>query len=302
MGLVERTFKDGEIIIKEGDTGKSFFQIIEGRAGVYAGFGKNDQIKLAELEAGEYFGEMAILEAYPRSATVVAKGSAYVIEIPGDELNAYFAANPDQIIELMRYLGNRIQVMTQDYNDSKVLLEQLKQSDAAKKDKSLFAKIKKHIDAYQSNKNNISEPDIDSLREELEKLKNDKTGNIKDFRKGMFVYRENDFSNCMYILHHGEVGLYTGYRTKEELNVGGYKAVSVFGEMGLINGETRNATAVVDSESVRVEIITQEDLEPLFKSSPAKIELILRHLSFRLRRLTNDFLKVCKEITETYNK
>ena len=79
MGLTEKTFRDGEIIIKEGDNGTSFFRLLEGNAGVYAGFGKNDQIKLAVLNAGEYFGEMAILEAYPRSATVVAKGSARLI-------------------------------------------------------------------------------------------------------------------------------------------------------------------------------------------------------------------------------
>ena len=70
----------------------------------------------------------------------------------------------------------------------------------------------------------------------------------------------------------------------------------------MIAEEPRNATAVADSENVRAEIINQEDLEKIFLACPAKIEFILRHLSYQLRRLTIDFLNVCKEITETYNK
>ena len=123
MGLVEKTFKNGEVIVKEGDTGKSFFQIVEGSAYVYAGTGKEDQIKLGVMEAGEYFGEMAILEAYPRSASVIAKGTVVVNEIPETELNSYLAEDPKRIIELMRHLGNRIQNMANDYSESKALLD-----------------------------------------------------------------------------------------------------------------------------------------------------------------------------------
>ena len=55
MGIIEKTFRNGEIIINEGDIGRSFFQLLEGSALVYAGFGKNDQIKLATIKEGEYF-------------------------------------------------------------------------------------------------------------------------------------------------------------------------------------------------------------------------------------------------------
>ena len=56
MGLVEKTFSQGEVIIKEGDIGKSFFQIVKGKAGVYADYGKADPFRIAVLEAGEFFG------------------------------------------------------------------------------------------------------------------------------------------------------------------------------------------------------------------------------------------------------
>lgn len=302
MGLVEKTFKNGEVIVKEGDTGKSFFQLVEGSAYVYAGTGKEDQIKLGVMEAGEYFGEMAILEAYPRSATVIAKGSVTVIEIPEYELNTYLAEDTSRIIELMRHLGNRIQNMANDYNESKALLEQLKASEAAKANKNLFSKIKKHIDMYQNNKNKLNEPSADSLNTVSEALADNGKGKYKDYRKGMIVFKEGAVDSSMYILHKGSVGMYINYRTREEEKVAEYEAVTFFGEMGIISDEPRGAAAIVESDNTRVETISVEDLDTIFRDNPEKISAILRHMSYRLRKLNIDFLKTCKEITELYNK
>ena len=72
MGLAVREFSNGEVIINEGDTGKSIFRLVEGNADVIADYGKKDPMRLAVLKAGDYFGEMAIFEEYPRSAAVVA--------------------------------------------------------------------------------------------------------------------------------------------------------------------------------------------------------------------------------------
>ncbi|SCW64755.1 Cyclic nucleotide-binding domain-containing protein [Ruminococcaceae bacterium YRB3002] len=302
MALVEKTFKNGEIIIKEGDNGNSFFQLVEGNAFVYAGFGKDDQVKLALLEEGEYFGEMAILEAYPRSATIVAKGTVTAIEIPKDDLNAFFKEDPGRIIELMTHLGNRVCAMANDYEEAQNLLAELRKSDEAKKNKSLFSKIKKHIDAYQSNKNKLPEPSAESLREAFAALKDDRTGNTRSYGKGLIIFKEGAVDNCMYILHNGTVGMYNDYRRKEETKIAEFNAVAFFGEMGIISDEPRSATAVAEVGDTVVEAISPEDLENIFRSCPGKIELILRHLSYRLRRLNIDFLDTCKEITELYNK
>ena len=139
MSVVEKSFYKGEVIVKEGDIGDSFFRLIEGKASVYADWDKKDQepFRIALLETGEYFGEMAIIEAYPRNATIVAVGNVRVIEIPKDDLTTYFRDNPDQILVLMKHLGNRIKAMTNDYNEAKVLLKEVRDAEASKK-KSLF--------------------------------------------------------------------------------------------------------------------------------------------------------------------
>ena len=299
MGLAEKTFKKGEIIIKEGDVGKTLFYITEGKAGVYVDYGKKNPFRLGFVESGEFFGEMAILEAYPRSATVVAERNISVIEIPGDDMNSFFSENPDQIIALMKLLGSRIETMAADYVESQVLLKQLRDADEGKK-KSLFSKIKMHMDTYQANKNQLEEPSKANLKAELEKYKNVGAGELKTLRKGMFIFREGKEEQCMYILHSGKVAMYNNYRSKEEVMLSELEAVSFFGEMGIISDEPRNATAVVESSAATVEAISREDLQKMIKTCPNKVYMILRDMSYRLRKLNVDFLRTCKEITENY--
>ena len=270
MGLEEKTFRKGEIIIKEGDVGKTLFYVQEGKAGVYVDYGKKNPFRLGFIEAGEFFGEMAILEAYPRSATVVAERNIVVTEIPGDDMNSFFAENPDLIVVLMKLLGKRIETMSADYIESQVLLKQLRDADEGKK-KSLFSKIKKHMDMYQSNKNQLTEPSKDLLSKELEAYKNVSSGELKSLNKGMFIFREGKDEKCMYILHSGRVGIYNNYRSREEVLLSELDAVSFFGEMGIISDEPRAATAVVESSGVSVEVITRDDLQKMIKDCPNKV-------------------------------
>lgn len=300
MALIEKTFSSGEIIINEGEMGSSFFRILDGRAYVFSNYGKKDQFQLAVLDAGEYVGEMSILEAYPRSATIVASGHTRVVEIPADDMGAYFEENPDQILELMKHLGGRIQAMNKDYNDAQALLKELRESDQNKNKKSLFSKIKKHMDIYQNNKDKITAPNADALRNTLEGTSDDGFGKIESYEPGTVIFNEGDAGNSMYILHIGTVGLYNNYGESNEVKIAELGDNSFFGEMGMLTDERRTATAVTESADTYVEIIYPEDLEAIFRSCPIKIIMILRYLSYRLRRLNADFLYACKEITETY--
>lgn len=300
MSLSVKTFSNGEVIIKEGDSGKSIFRLVEGNADVYSDFETKDPFRLAVLKAGDYFGEMAIFQEYTRSATVVARGNVRVLEIAENELNEFMSENPDVIGELVNHLGKKVQNMINDFNEAKVLLKNLREADAAKK-KSLFSKIKKHIDIYQANKNGLTDPNPDAIRETYADITYDDSDRIESYDKGSVIFNEGESGNAMYILHRGTVNLYNGYGSDGQEQIADLESVSVFGEMEMIFEGARTVTAVAGSDGVTVEKIYMEDLESIFRKNPAKITMLLRHLSYRLRTLNVDFLNICKEITENYN-
>ena len=66
--------KRTEIIFNEGDKSDRMYDIRHGRVGIYANYGTKEEKLLTELTKDQFFGEMGIIEGYPRSATAVALG------------------------------------------------------------------------------------------------------------------------------------------------------------------------------------------------------------------------------------
>lgn len=72
--LEPATFPSGATVVKQGDYGDEFFIIVEGTAIVTQNI-DNQEVKVAELEKSDYFGEIALLLDRPRAATVTAQGT-----------------------------------------------------------------------------------------------------------------------------------------------------------------------------------------------------------------------------------
>jgi serine/threonine protein phosphatase PrpC/CRP-like cAMP-binding protein len=69
-------YDDGQTVIQEGDRGEELFIVLNGQVKVHRG-----GTQLASLQPGEHFGEMALIRAQPRSATVVADGASELMVI-----------------------------------------------------------------------------------------------------------------------------------------------------------------------------------------------------------------------------
>lgn len=80
--VVTRFLQAGEVVVKEGDPGRSMFVVLEGRVAVARqGAESHEPVVVGELGTGEFFGELALLTGAPRTASVVAVEDAVVLEL-----------------------------------------------------------------------------------------------------------------------------------------------------------------------------------------------------------------------------
>lgn len=77
----ERSFQAGGLIIREGSPGDSLFLVLRGRVAVIKDMDSPNPIALAEIGAEEWFGEMALFDLQPRSASVVAVEDTQLLEV-----------------------------------------------------------------------------------------------------------------------------------------------------------------------------------------------------------------------------
>lgn len=77
----EQKYKEGETIFSEDSMGKSMMIIYEGEVRVSQTPNPDTEEALIVLKKGDFFGEMAVLEDLPRSATTIAHADAVILEI-----------------------------------------------------------------------------------------------------------------------------------------------------------------------------------------------------------------------------
>ena len=77
--MIPREFHAGEVILQRGDEGQTFFIIVSGTAHVFVITSEDKQTILATLKRSDFFGENAILDGEPRSASVIAAENCKVL-------------------------------------------------------------------------------------------------------------------------------------------------------------------------------------------------------------------------------
>ena len=292
--MKEIVFSKGEVVFREGELGDSFYQIVEGTAGVYYHYGEADEKKLTDMKAGEYFGEMAVIESWPRSSTILAEEDLRVYELKVNDLNGYFKKEPDKIIALMKQLGKRIREMTNDYNEVSEFLHNRKA--AGKNKESFLEKIRKYREISVRGKQLAESTAEEEIAQKQQAGK--AALPVTTYSKGKIIFREGDEGIHMYQIQGGSVGIYEKYGTDQQNRLTTLYTNAFFGEMGMIDNEKRSATAVVEEDGTMLKCIAAGDMQALFEKNPLEADMILSHLSKRLRRLTLDYVNACTKAAE----
>jgi len=110
--LKERSYEPGNVIVKEGDPGLGFFLITQGRVVV-----SHSDHTIRELGPGEFFGEMALMEERPRSATVTAKERTQCLQLVRWDFRALLKQNPDLAVQMLEVVVRRLREHPASHDD-----------------------------------------------------------------------------------------------------------------------------------------------------------------------------------------
>ncbi len=119
-----RLFKAGQTIFRAGDPGDGFYLVESGSVIISAVVG-NEARPLTTILAGEFFGEMALLDEAPRSATATAEVDTRAFCIGRDELLSLLEHRPKLALNLIREFSQRVRSLNQKYMDGILQAERL---------------------------------------------------------------------------------------------------------------------------------------------------------------------------------
>jgi CRP-like cAMP-binding protein len=101
--MQERSFDEGEVITTQGESGLGFFVIEDGNASV-----SRDEQVVRNLGPGDFFGEVALIDEGPRSATVVATTNLRCRGMTAWEFKPFVEEHPDVAWSLLQTLVGRL--------------------------------------------------------------------------------------------------------------------------------------------------------------------------------------------------
>jgi CRP/FNR family cyclic AMP-dependent transcriptional regulator len=106
--LVERRFVAGAVIMNLGDAGTSMFFVADGHVNIFLPGEASRRISLKDVARGEYFGELALFDDKPRSASALATSDAVLLELSRETLSRYLVQRPGGAMTLLRTLAGRL--------------------------------------------------------------------------------------------------------------------------------------------------------------------------------------------------
>ena len=99
----ELDIREGTVLTREGRTAKEFFVLVDGTAQVTKS-GK----EVAELKAGDWFGEIALITDSPRTATVTATSPVDVLVITDRRFRSVVETMPSIALKVLSCVGERL--------------------------------------------------------------------------------------------------------------------------------------------------------------------------------------------------
>ncbi len=101
-------FKKDQVVFAQNDVGDNMYVVVKGKFGVYINSITDFPTRVAGITAGRVFGEMAVIDGWPRSATIISEDFSMALSIKKDDFEAFIESKPDIAQELLYTLYNRM--------------------------------------------------------------------------------------------------------------------------------------------------------------------------------------------------
>jgi len=104
----QRGYRRGEIVFSHGDAGDALYAVVTGKIRISTGSAAGREIFLNIMEPGDSFGEIALLDGGPRTATATAIVDSELVSIRRVPLFELLEREPRAALELLRLAGERL--------------------------------------------------------------------------------------------------------------------------------------------------------------------------------------------------
>ena len=147
-----KQYKTEETIFRQGDSSACMYRIESGKVGIFTDYGGSSQAKIAELSAGQFLGEMGLLDKAPRSASAISLSDDTTLKVIDEEnFTRCFSENPEEILFMLQQMSMRLRQISRDYTEACRTVSDVMEADSAglEKSPSLKNRIAKTLAGYE---------------------------------------------------------------------------------------------------------------------------------------------------------
>lgn len=118
---VSQQYPKNSILVYEGEEPDALYIIVSGKAKVYVSDEDGKELVLDSLGPGEFFGELALIDGAPRSATVMTTDKATLLKINQKDFSSYLQNTPGVALNVLKELARRVRGVNEHIRDLALL-------------------------------------------------------------------------------------------------------------------------------------------------------------------------------------
>jgi uncharacterized membrane protein len=106
--VTPKPFTAGQMIFNQGDSGSEMYIVARGHVNIHLPGDGSRRVSLKDISRGEYFGELALFDDKPRSASALATTDAVLLELSRGTLSTYLERRPHAAMAILRTMAERL--------------------------------------------------------------------------------------------------------------------------------------------------------------------------------------------------